>query len=259
MLQYARNLIAESLRLSWIAANGLLGGLLGGGAMIWHGVLPIVSADETGLASVANWVLSFAIYATGSMLTLFIANLVFIAPFRVWKVEREVRIFAETKLKPRIVISYDFNNPSCRGITPVAVIGTEQRSIWGFFRLLVINTSALSISNCVGVLKEITNLETGEKAESQNLLWVSGPSGDVSVSLVPNAPMYLELCSIRVGNTISIGHGLPFRHEHMFDSPGVFLLKVTVGSDDTVWTPIEIEFNWTGDWQSSRMIVCANG
>lgn len=54
--------------MSWVAANGLFGAILAGGAMIWRGVLPLVSTDKT---SVANWFLSFTIYVIGSWITLF--------------------------------------------------------------------------------------------------------------------------------------------------------------------------------------------
>jgi len=83
IFRYTRTLIGESFRLSWIAANGLFGAALAGAAMIWRGVLPLVSADVS--HSVLNWVLSFAIYAIGSWVVLFICSLVFIAPYRSWQ------------------------------------------------------------------------------------------------------------------------------------------------------------------------------
>jgi hypothetical protein len=80
---YTRTLIDESFRRSWVAANGLFGALLAGAAMIWRGVLPLVSTDVS--HSVLNWVLSFAIYAIGSWAVLFIGSFVFIAPYRSWQ------------------------------------------------------------------------------------------------------------------------------------------------------------------------------
>jgi hypothetical protein len=87
-LRYIQSLIEESIRSSWAAANGLLGAALGGAAMIWRGVLPLVSTD---LTNVSNWVLSFAIYAIGSWIVLFIANLILIAPYRSWQKSNSAR------------------------------------------------------------------------------------------------------------------------------------------------------------------------
>jgi hypothetical protein len=83
IFRYTRTLIDESFRLSWVAANGLFGAVLAGAAMIWRGVLPLVSTDVS--HSVLNWVLSFAIYAIGSWVVLFIGSFVFIAPYRSWQ------------------------------------------------------------------------------------------------------------------------------------------------------------------------------
>jgi hypothetical protein len=81
-LQYIQGLIEESIRSSWVAANGLFGAALAGAAMIWPGVLPLVSTD---LTSVSNWILSFAIYSIGSWIVLFMASLILIAPYRSWQ------------------------------------------------------------------------------------------------------------------------------------------------------------------------------
>jgi len=83
ILRYTRTLVDESFRLSWVAANGLFGAVLAGAAMIWRGVLPLVSTDVS--HSVSNWILSFAIYAVGSWVILFVGSFVFIAPYRSWR------------------------------------------------------------------------------------------------------------------------------------------------------------------------------
>jgi hypothetical protein len=82
VFRYTQSLVEESIRSSWVAANGLFGAVLAGAAMIWRGVLPLVSTD---LTSVWNWVLSFAIYAVGSWAVLFVASFILIAPYRSWQ------------------------------------------------------------------------------------------------------------------------------------------------------------------------------
>jgi len=82
VFRYTQSLVEESIRSSWIAANGLFGAVLAGAAMIWRGVLPLVSTD---LTSVSNWALSFVIYAVGSWIVLFVASFVLIAPYRSWQ------------------------------------------------------------------------------------------------------------------------------------------------------------------------------
>lgn len=82
VFRYIHSLVEESIRSSWVAANGLSGAVLAGAAMIWRGVLPLVSPD---LTSVSNWVLSFAIYAAGSWVVLFVASFILIAPYRSWQ------------------------------------------------------------------------------------------------------------------------------------------------------------------------------
>jgi hypothetical protein len=42
---YLRELVRQAVKSSWVAANGLAGGLLGGGAMIWRGVISVVSSE----------------------------------------------------------------------------------------------------------------------------------------------------------------------------------------------------------------------
>jgi len=92
LIQYVHGLVDESIRPSWAAVNGLLGAFLGAAAMIWRGVLPIVSTD---LTSLPNWVVSFAIYAIGSWFTLFMGNLILAAPFRLWNKEHTMLRKAE--------------------------------------------------------------------------------------------------------------------------------------------------------------------
>ncbi len=95
VLRYAQSLVEESIGASWVAANGLLGAALAGAAMIWRGVLPLVSTD---LTSVSNWFLSFAIYAICSWIVLFIASAILIAPYRSWQREHDARMAAEAQV-----------------------------------------------------------------------------------------------------------------------------------------------------------------
>jgi hypothetical protein len=106
LLRYIRGLIEESIKSSWGAANGLFGAVLAGAAMIWRGVLPIVSTDVT--HSVSNWVLSFAIYAVGSWSVLFIGSMVFVAPYRLWYSEHAA--LAEKRI--------DIDKPAFQVISP---------------------------------------------------------------------------------------------------------------------------------------------
>jgi hypothetical protein len=160
-----------------------------------------------------------------------------IAAYRVWKPEREKVLGLEEKLKPRIDVIYDNNNQNCDGTTPF--IGPQrQHGNLRYFRLRVINVGNVSIPNCTGILKEFINSKTGEKVESQTLVWATGPSGSASVTLVPDAPMYLQLCAINDDSNmfnVSTESGWPLRHEKMLNEHGEYLFKVTIGSDNTVW------------------------
>jgi hypothetical protein len=62
---YLRELVRQAVKSSWVAANGLAGGLLGGGAMIWRGVISVVSSEAPSRRR-PNWTLSFAVYAVVS-------------------------------------------------------------------------------------------------------------------------------------------------------------------------------------------------
>lgn len=126
IFRYTRDLANESIRASWIAANGLFGAVLAGAAMIWRGVLPLVSTD---LTSVPNWVLSFVIYASGSWVVLFIATLTLVAPYRLWSTERTGRLKAEAglvELRTRHDGAPDALSPAQEKL--LSIIAAQQRT-----------------------------------------------------------------------------------------------------------------------------------
>ena len=97
LLQYLEALLGVSSKLAWTAANGLIGGLLLGGVMIFHGVLQVVHGTGA-VVDTLNWCLSFLVYATGVWGTLFVGSLIFVSPYRVWRDERDARLRAESDI-----------------------------------------------------------------------------------------------------------------------------------------------------------------
>lgn len=75
------------------------------------------------------------------------------------------------------------------------------------------------------------------------------------VTLIPDIPMFLQLCAIDDNNKLNITtvDGWPFRYENMFDAPGEYLFKVSIGSDATIWKSYQTKLHWTGNWQTSTM------
>ena len=110
-----------SLRASWAAANGLLGALLGGVAMNWYGVLPIVIGTSTAAIS-ANWAVSFIIYGIGVWLGLFLLSTIIVAPYQLWRRNEKVA----DKKKTRLALASFM--PRCTELMNVAV--TENNVVY---------------------------------------------------------------------------------------------------------------------------------
>jgi TRAP-type C4-dicarboxylate transport system permease small subunit len=93
---YLKESLTVAARSSWRAANGLFGAAIAGAALIWPGVQNFTSRTNW-WADAANWLLSFAIYALVAWIILFILQLIFVAPFQLWRSERnlEARLPAE--------------------------------------------------------------------------------------------------------------------------------------------------------------------
>jgi hypothetical protein len=80
---YIKKLSKLALRPSFAATNGVAGAALAGAMMIWRGVLPIMAAADA-WAPVVNWTATFILYAAISWIILFILEMIFISPFRLW-------------------------------------------------------------------------------------------------------------------------------------------------------------------------------
>jgi hypothetical protein len=84
---YLKESLTIAARSSWRAANGLFGAAIAGAALIWPGVQQfILRADWW--TDAANWLCSFATYAVVAWIILFILQLIFVAPFQLWRNER---------------------------------------------------------------------------------------------------------------------------------------------------------------------------
>jgi hypothetical protein len=98
---YIWKCICLSSRASWLAINGLVGSALGGAVMTWQGAIQFFNENSGSLAKGANILISTIVYAIPAFTTLFVLHACFISPFFVWKVEREARMDAESKLNKR--------------------------------------------------------------------------------------------------------------------------------------------------------------
>jgi hypothetical protein len=84
---YLKESLTVAARSSWRAANGLFGAAIAGAALIWPGVQKFASRADW-WADAANWLFSFAIYAVVAWIILFMLQLIFVAPFHLWRIER---------------------------------------------------------------------------------------------------------------------------------------------------------------------------
>jgi hypothetical protein len=81
---YLKRTLGFAASASWKAVNGLAGAALAGFALIWPGVFDF--AGTRGIVpNAANWLLSFLIYALVAWSILFAFQLIFIAPYRLWR------------------------------------------------------------------------------------------------------------------------------------------------------------------------------
>jgi hypothetical protein len=131
VFRYTQSLVEESIRSSWVAANGLFGAGLAGAAMIWHGVLPLFSTD---LTSVPNWVMSFVIYAIGSWIVLFVSTFLLIAPYRSWQKVALIINNLDASYVTRFRDGSDIAPMIPGGVT----FGSPNLSLWGGLRVRVI-------------------------------------------------------------------------------------------------------------------------
>lgn len=84
---YLEESLTVAAHSSWRAANGLFGAAIAGAALIWPGVQKFILRTDW-WADAANWLCSFAIYAVVAWIILFILQLIFVAPFQLWRSER---------------------------------------------------------------------------------------------------------------------------------------------------------------------------
>lgn len=124
---YLREIFAICFRSSRALANGVFGAALGGGAMIWWGVLPIFHGHAAAVVAV-NWVVSFLICSAISWFVFFIFHAAFIAPYQVWSAERDRRAAAERANAPRAKVSLlkgfalTDGNPKCLNRLCVVIV-----------------------------------------------------------------------------------------------------------------------------------------
>jgi hypothetical protein len=81
---YVRQCVRLSIRSSWAAANGLGGAAIAGAVVIWRGLIVLIPGDGQAIAAI-NWLISFILYAVVMWVLLFIVQVVFVAPFQLWR------------------------------------------------------------------------------------------------------------------------------------------------------------------------------
>jgi TRAP-type C4-dicarboxylate transport system permease small subunit len=84
---YLRECLIRAARSSWKAANGLAGAAIAGVALIWPGIQKFGSRTEW-WTDATNWLGSFVIYAGIAWAILFALQFIFVAPFTLWRDER---------------------------------------------------------------------------------------------------------------------------------------------------------------------------
>lgn len=128
--KYLRGIFGIAARSSWIAANGIAGAVLAGLALIWPGVLTLfpepTDTTVTSWEYQANWGLSFLLYAVIAWIVLFCIQVVFFAPFQLWKRDRKNDAAIEQLARLRTE-GVNLRNEGQAIRDPATLIGWETR------------------------------------------------------------------------------------------------------------------------------------
>jgi hypothetical protein len=159
--EYLTALIGHAKKASWAAANGIEGAVIAGGIMIWRGLLPILSGTDS-LSQATNWMASFLLYAIFAWGLLFIVRIVLIAPFQLWKADREARMKIEGKLKEALgaplEIIFDNANPSNRYWSieaPIDEGGNKKPGMFWEYTVEIKNNSSRTLRNVSVTIEHI--------------------------------------------------------------------------------------------------------
>jgi hypothetical protein len=158
----------------------------------------------------------------------------------------------ETRMIPKIAISYDESVSSCNDVIPFDD-GTKNK----IFRLKIENTSNVRAMGYEG-WAEISEFP---KLSAMNLFWIDAIPRK-SIYIDPGRPRFLQILRVSDANIIKVATCTDLLNLIEFwsnDKENQFLIgkyhfKIGLKGDDEVDTMYyTVEFDWTGDWKTAGM------
>jgi hypothetical protein len=201
--------------------------------------------------------------ATGAQLTAagtviaFVEIIVFV-PFRLWKANTAKISDLESRLTPKLKLSFDMNDEGC--VRPNTIIGDPSNSVLAtWYRIKVEAAESITLIECRGRLVDL-------RGAGPNLLLGETPSlnfsqGDaLSKTISPGVPEYLDflMASITHGAFVTahpahLSQAVPWGH--LFDLAGDYRIRIVIVSNNSVPASIDLLFKWTLDPVSSQILT----
>lgn len=228
----------------------------------------IFSVPFTGLATFANPKYGQPIWIGLAIIA------VAITIYRVWATERKRVVVLQEKLRPKLKFSCGKNVAGCFIPTTVnhAILisnGTTQHIVpapvkMNYFRVAVETDGATAVSGCCGTVKLIKKNDVVKMGgENLQLTFAPGSDSDATAKTIRDKDTaYLDVLTITEKNDIIITtknfqypNSIDFRS--LFKEIGEYVLTIIVSGNDIVSSTVELNFNWTGDWQTAEVSCLA--
>jgi hypothetical protein len=165
---------------------------------------------------------------------------------------------------PKLKILCGVNVPQSRVpaqlsvLTQAGLVVAGQR-VW-YFRLVLESISQSPLKNCCGCIREIRR--NGSMIMQNELLYlkfVRGDNEDESRKTINyGMPAQLDVLLATETNQVKIttpGFILPTSSNYstLFSPPGIYSIHVVIAGDDMASIACELEFNWTGQWDTADL------
>jgi hypothetical protein len=153
------------------------------------------------------------------------------------------------------------SNPASIPPHPNPFSRRQAKACW--FRIVLESESVSPITNCCGVLTEITkDGKTVMGVETFALKFASGKSeeNEATKTIHCGIKSYLDVIAVLQNNTVAIttaGWRAPASIDQLslFKEKGTYNLKVVIGCDDPFSIDAKLDFVWTGDWNTADLVL----
>jgi hypothetical protein len=168
--------------------------------------------------------------------------------YLIWKKERTTVIDLRERLRPKLRLSFDMNDPGCKES------GSSDAMKWDWYRIRVEADGATSIKDCRGRLISVkTSSRSIVSGENPNFSFAFG--GSVEKTIHPGVPEFLYFLLINDENFAGLMLRPPFSTSFdwnsIFQFQDDYMIDIAVVSTDAPSALISIHFKRTNNRESA--------